>query len=56
VNLDLPFVETDPAVLDAYLDKIDRELDSLFLDAVDGELERLRLERAEAEKRGTDAA
>jgi hypothetical protein len=56
VNLDLPFVESDPAVLDAYLEKIDRELDTLFIDAVGGELERLRLERAEAEDSGTDAA
>ncbi len=45
VNLDLPFDETDPAVLDAYLDRIDDELDGLFLRAVAGELERLRLEK-----------
>ncbi len=45
LNLDLPFVETDPAVLDAYLEDIDRKLDDLFLDAVRGEVERLRLER-----------
>lgn len=46
MNLDLPFADSDPAVLDAHLDEIDRELDALFLEAVGGELERLRLERA----------
>ena len=49
MNLDLPFVETDPDVLDAYLEDIDRRLDALVLDAVCGEIERLRLERAAAE-------
>ncbi len=47
VNLDLPFDETDPAVVDELLAEIDRTLDALFLDAVGGELERLRLERLE---------
>jgi hypothetical protein len=45
VNLELPFDETEPAVLDGHLAEIDRELDALFLDAVQGELERLRRER-----------
>jgi hypothetical protein len=56
VNLDLPFVDTEPAVLDAYLDDIDRELDALFLEAVGGELERLRLERAAERTSRDDAA
>ncbi len=45
MNLELPFVESDPAVLDKYLDQIDHELDALFMSAVGGELQRLRLER-----------
>lgn len=47
MNLELPFVESDPAdasTLDAYLSEIDRTLDTLFMQAVGGELERLRLE------------
>jgi hypothetical protein len=48
VNLELPFEESEPAVIDAYLAEIDRELDTLFMEAVGGELERLRLERLEA--------
>ena len=48
MNLELPFDETEPTVLDACLDQIDRELDVLFLEAVEGELERLRLERLRA--------
>ncbi len=51
MNLDLPFPESDPAVLDAYLDQIDRELDTLFMEAVGGEIERLRLERSEQQRR-----
>ena len=49
MNLDLPFVETDPSVLDAYLAEIDCALDALFMEAVGGELERLRLEQLHAE-------
>ncbi len=49
MNLDLPFAETDPAALDAYLEDIDRQLDALFVDAVRGELERIRLERLEGD-------
>ena len=49
MNLDLPFVETDPCVLDAYLAEIDCTLDALFMEAVAGELERLQTERLGAE-------
>lgn len=49
MSLDLPYDELEPAVLDACLAEIDRELDALFMDAVGGELERLRLEREAAQ-------
>ena len=49
MNLDLPFDETDSEALEACLEEIDRELDSLFMQAVGGELERLRLERLESQ-------
>jgi hypothetical protein len=42
VNLELPFAEVDPADLDEYLARIDRELDTLFLGEVDATFERLR--------------
>lgn len=48
MNLELPFEESDPTRIDAYLAEIDKELDTLFLEAVGGELERLRLQRLEA--------
>jgi hypothetical protein len=48
VNLELPFVESSSAELDAeldeYLARIDRELDALFLEAVAERLERIRVE------------
>jgi hypothetical protein len=34
MNLELPFDQVEPDELDAYLDRIDRELDTLFLEAV----------------------
>jgi hypothetical protein len=46
VNLELPFYELPDAELDAYLDRIDRELDALFMDEVQGTLEGLRAEPA----------
>jgi hypothetical protein len=39
VNLELPFYELPDAELDAYLARIDEQLDALFLDDVQGALE-----------------
>jgi hypothetical protein len=42
VNLELPFYELPDAELDAYLARIDQELDALFLDQVQDNLEAIR--------------
>ncbi len=42
MNLELPFYELPDAELDAYLAKIDQELDALFLDDVKDTLEAIR--------------
>lgn len=56
MNLELPFYELPDAELDAYLDRIDQELDGLFLDAVKETVEALGAERAPARGDGTAAA
>ena len=48
MNLVLPFDELAPSELDAYLARIDRELDALFLDEVDAIVEQLRADRPAA--------
>ncbi len=48
MNLVLPFDELAPSELDAYLARIDHELDALFLDEVEATVERLRAERPSA--------
>jgi hypothetical protein len=40
VNLELPFEQAEPDELDAFLARIDQELDALFLDEVSATLER----------------
>ena len=45
MNLELPFDELPPSELDAYLARIDRELDALFMDEVETTLDVLRAER-----------
>jgi hypothetical protein len=47
VNLELPFPELPDSELDAYLDRIDRELDALFLDEVKDSLEVLLAARTD---------
>ncbi len=46
MNLELPFYQLPDAELDAYLDRIDQQLDALFLDAVSDLVEARRVERA----------
>jgi hypothetical protein len=46
VNLELPFYELPDAELDAFLERIDRELDALFLDDVQGSIEAIRADPA----------
>jgi hypothetical protein len=48
VTLDLPFPEVPSDELDAYLAKIDEQLDTLFLDAVSEALQRLPVVEAPA--------
>lgn len=45
MNLELPFYQLADEELDAYLERIDHELDALFLDAVTDTLQVLRAER-----------
>jgi hypothetical protein len=40
VNLELPFEQAEPDELDAYLARIDQQLDALFLDEVAASLAR----------------
>ncbi len=42
MNLELPFYELPDAELDAYLARIDQELDALFLEDVKDTLETIR--------------
>jgi len=49
VNLDLPFPDAAPDELDAFLSKIDEELDVLFLGAVSEALQRLPVIEAPSE-------
>lgn len=51
MNLELPFYQLPEPELDAYLDRIDEQLDALFLDAV-----RPTLEAPRAEPPPADAA
>jgi hypothetical protein len=46
VNLELPFSDVCDTELDAYLARIDEQLDALFLDEVKGTLEALLAEPA----------
>ncbi len=46
MNLELPFSDVSDTELDAYLARIDEELDALFLDEVKGSLEALLAEPA----------
>jgi hypothetical protein len=45
VNLELPFYQLPDAELDAYLERIDGELDALFLDAVAETFQAVRVEK-----------
>lgn len=45
MNLELPFYQLPDAELDAYLDRIDHQLDALFLDDVRATLEPSPAER-----------
>jgi hypothetical protein len=47
VNLELPFDELPDSELDAYLARIDRELDALFLDEVEDNLAALLAARTD---------
>lgn len=56
MNLELPFYQLPDAELDAYLERIDQQLDALFLDAVSGALETRRVESDPASDQGVAAA
>ena len=48
MNLDLPFDQVPSDELDAYLERIDQELDTLFLGAVAETLQRIAVEPLQA--------
>ena len=56
MNLELPFYELPDAELDAFLARIDGELDALFLDDVQGTLEAIREVPASPEVAAASAA